>query len=110
MTLKEDQVLLRISELSVTRLRGWVERGWVTPARGNEGDEYNEIDIARIDLIRQLRDELSVEPDTVPVLLSMIDQVYSLRRELRVVMRAIENQPEAVRSQIISELEKIRSS
>ena len=110
MTLKEDQVLLRISELSVTRLRGWVERGWVTPARGTQGDEYDEIDIARIDLIRQLRDELSVEPETVPVLLSMMDQVYSLRRELRVVMRAIENQPADVREQIVREFEKLRTT
>ena len=110
MKLKEDQVLLRVAELSVTRLRGWVDRGWVTPASTGNGDEYDEIDIARIDLIRQLRDELSVDPDTVPILLSMIDQVYSLRRELRFVMRAIEGQPKQTRSKIIDELEKLRGS
>ncbi len=108
--IKEDQVLLRIQRLTVRRLRGWVDRGWVTPVRGEEGNEYDEIDVARIDLIRQLRDDMSVDPEAVPILLSMIDQVYSLRRELRCVMRAIDNQPDAVRSKIVSELKKMRSS
>ena len=108
--IREDQVLLRVQHLTVHRLRGWVERGWVSPARGQGGDEYDEIDVARIDLIRQLRDDMSVDPDAIPILLSMIDQVYSLRRELRCVMRAIDNQPKTVRSTIVEELKKIRSA
>jgi len=106
--IKEEQVLLRVHHLTVRRLRSWVERGWVSPIRGEEGNEYDEIDVARIDLIRQLRDDMSVDPEAVPFLLSMIDQVYSLRRELRCVMRAIDNQPESVKSKIISELKKTR--
>jgi len=110
MRITEDQVLLRVRYITANRLRAWVERGWVTPLKGEAGDEYDEIDVARIDLIRQLRDDLAIEPDTVPVLLSMMDQVYSLRRELRCVMRAIDSQPENVRTVIVTEIEKIRSS
>ena len=107
MKITEEQVLIRVSVTS-DRLRDWVARGWVAPVRGTEGYEYSEIDVARVDLIRQLRDDMSVEPDAVSIVLSMMDQVYTLRRELRCLMRALDTQPKAIKEEVLIELKRIR--
>lgn len=101
MTLSEKDVLRRVTGVSRIRLQTWVQRGWIIPAVSNEGERYSEVDIARCDLIRQLRDELGVENDSVEIVLSLLDQVYGLRRELRAVMRAVETQPDDIRSGIL---------
>lgn len=104
MTFSEKDVLRRVSGVTSIRLQTWVQRGWIMPAVSNEGDRYSEVDVARCDLIRELRDELGVENESVEIVLSLLDQVYGLRRELRAVMRAVESQPDQVRSGILEAL------
>jgi chaperone modulatory protein CbpM len=105
MPVSEKDALERLAGLTEVRLRTWVSRGWVSPAQSETGYVYSEIDIVRCDLIRQLRDDMEIDRETVPVVLSLLDQIYGLRSELRSVMRAIERQPEAVRRQILDALE-----
>ncbi|MEE9589471.1 MAG: chaperone modulator CbpM [Hyphomicrobiaceae bacterium] len=105
----EDEVVAKLPGITIVRLRVWIERGWIAPALGEKGHVFTEIDIARTQLICQLRDDLLVDRESIPMLLSLLDQVYSLRRELRCVTRAIETQPEHVREQIASHIEKLRS-
>ena len=57
-------------------------------------------DIARIRLVCHLRQELAVDDDTLPVILSLIDQIHGLRHELSCLLKAIEAQPERVRTDI----------
>ena len=38
----------------------------------------------------------------MPVVLSLLDQVYGLRRELKALARAVDRQPEAVRQELMS--------
>lgn len=102
MTLKDEDVVARVPGVTVERLRGWVARGWLAPARGERDYAFEEIDVARIDLIRQLRDDLEIDRETVPVLLSLMDQVYGLRHELRSVMRALGEQPAETRKKIVA--------
>lgn len=104
----EEEVTVQVGGVSVERLRRWVKRGWLVPAKGDKGYAYTEVDIARVDLIRQLRDDLSVDAEAVPVVLSLIDQLYGLRRELRCFMRAIDEQPEDVRNAIVERIKALQ--
>lgn len=108
MRITEEQVLIQVRSVTADRLRGWVARGWIAPARGSTGDEYSDIDVARVDLIRQLRDDMSVDPDAVSIVLSMMDQVYTLRRELRCLMRAIDTQPAGIKEDVLTALKEIK--
>lgn len=110
MTLKDKDVVQKVPGLTARRLKQWIERGWVVPARSENGLVFDEIDVARADLIRQLRDELAVDRDTVPVVLSLMDQVYTLRHELRCVMRALDEQPVKVREKIVTRVRIHRGS
>jgi len=102
--LDEKEVLRRVSGVTRIRLQTWVSRGWVLPAITTEGTSYTEIDIARCDLIRELRDDLEIDHDAVEIVLSLLDQVYGLRRELRAVMGAVKVQPDEVRVRILDAL------
>ncbi len=47
---------------------------------------------------------MAVPDDTMPLVLSLLDQVYTLRGQMRAIARAVEGQPEAVRDAILAVL------
>jgi len=104
----EAQVLTLISDLDRGDLHIWTREGWVRPARDETACVYSEIDVARLRLICQLRRDLEVPEELIPTVLSMIDQIYGLRHELRDLVQAIEAQPGDVRQNILKHLRNRR--
>ena len=100
MKLTEEQVVEAVGTISLKQLRVWVSRGWIVPAQGEDGPVFDEMDVARTRLLCQLRQDMNVNEDAVPVVLSLLDQVYGLRREMRAMMEAICEQPEHVQMRI----------
>jgi len=88
------------ADLGREELVAWVERGWVLPEQQDTGWVFQDIDVARVRLIHDLRRQMEVGEDTMPLVLSLLDQVYELRGQLRAVLRAVEAQPEEVRAAI----------
>ena len=107
--LTEDDLLRLVAGIERWELRAWVASGWVRPTPGAGGGEaYTEMDCARVQLVRELRHELRVEEETVPLVLSLMDQVYGLRRELRRLAAAVQAEPEPVRRSIVERLRRDR--
>jgi len=100
----EKEAINRIHGLTVRSLRIWVKQGWLSPPRGPSGYVFEEIDIARLHLIKQLKTDLAVNNDAVPVVLSLIDQIHGLRHELKSLAHAIESQHEDIQHAIVSTL------
>lgn len=98
----ESQVIAELTPLTRRRLRLWVRQGWIIPARssGSGGPYFDERDVARLRLVCQLKDEMNLNDDALPVVLSLLDQLYGVRRELRALTQAVERQPDPVRSQV----------
>ena len=96
----EEQVVVAVGHLSATRLRSWVQSGWVQPATRDGASAFTDLDVARIRLLCALNDDLAIDDDALPVILSLIDQIHGLRRQLRALGAAVEAQPEPVRQQI----------
>lgn len=86
--------------LRETDVLTWVERGWVRPA----DDIFLEIDVARVRLIHELLFRMDLREDAIPLILSLLDQVYALRGSLRSVLGAVEAQPVPVREAILAGL------
>lgn len=104
----EDDLLDLVAGLSPEELLVWVERGWVAPLRRDSRFFYREIDVARVRLIVDIRRDLHIDEDAMPMLLSLIDQVYGLRRELRLLAEAVGAQPDDVRRDIAAHLDRLR--
>ena len=104
MTLSE--LVVAVGRVERVELVHWVELGWVVPERRAPDDlAFSEIDVARVCLICDLVHDMAVEEETVPLVLSLLDQVYSLRRQLNALTRAIQRQPDDVRRGILDRLE-----
>ena len=102
-----EAVAALFPDLETVELTTWIERSWVEPEPGGDGGWiFQEIDVARVRLIYDLRRDMAVAEDTVPLVLSLLDQVYELRAQLKSVTRAIEHLPEPVRAQILAALDK----
>ncbi len=60
----------------------WIEAGWLAPDR-NGGNRLSEIDIARARLIHDLKKNIGVNDEAVPLILDLIDQLHGFRRAMR---------------------------
>ena len=74
-----SEVVLSVGRVDRLELRSWVERGWVVASREGETElHFSEIDVARVELICDLRHDMMVDEETLPLVLSLLDQVYAL--------------------------------
>ncbi|WP_296763220.1 MerR family transcriptional regulator [Sediminimonas sp.] len=110
MSYDERTVVACVRRVTMRDLRLWVDEGWVRPARGDKGPVFDDLDIARIRLLCDLRKEMSVPTDTIPVVLSLIDNLHRTRRELKCLANAVEGQPEDVRQEVIATFHALRDS
>lgn len=97
---EEHEVLDKVVGVTHVRLRTWVARGWICPAQSETGTRYTDVDVARCRMLCTFEDDLGIDADHLPVVLSLLDQVYGLRRQLKSMTQAIEEQPDRVRSEI----------
>lgn len=80
-----DLLCARFTRLRVEDLQGWIAEGHVRPERAAGGLVFAEIDVERVRLILELREDMAVNEESLPVVLSLLDQLYELRRRLRVM-------------------------
>lgn len=100
-----DQVC-RLTGVRRVELAGWIEERWVLPQRDGERWRFTDADLARVRLIVELRRDLRIDAETLPVVLSLLDQVYALRRCLRTVGAALQELPEPARRIVQERLER----
>jgi chaperone modulatory protein CbpM len=106
-TLSEVAVLVgRVDRVELTH---WVELGWVRPeTRPGTEPVFSDLDLARVCLICDLRHDLAVEEETMPLVLSLLDQLYELRRQMNALTGALRQQPDEVQSAIMDLIETSR--
>ena len=92
------------SDLEVVELTTWVERGWVQPETTGAGWEFHEIDVARVRLLHDLRRDMDVAEDTLPLVLSLLDQIYELRGTLRSVLNELQSQSPELFSAVLASI------
>lgn len=85
-----ETVCASVPGLTEQVLRRWLEADWVRPDTARGEPEFGEIDVARIRLILELRTVLEVDEPTLPLVLSLLDQLYATRRQLRLVVEALD--------------------
>ena len=102
--MRESELLKIVSNVRRVELRRWVEKGWVVPQRREGEFWFREIDVARVQLVIEMRRDFAIAEDGVPTVLSLVDQVYGLRNQLRQLSEAIQAQPGDVQKAIADRL------
>lgn len=83
------------AELAIeeSEVRVWIAQSWVRPEGDDAAPLFAEIDIARIRLICDLRHQMGLDPESLPVVLGLLDQLYAERARLRHLAAALADAP-----------------
>ena len=101
-----SEVVTLVGRVDRVELTHWIELGWVAPEREAGAEAaFSDLDLARVCLICDLRHDLAVEEETIPLVLSLLDQVYTLRRQMNALTAALRQEPEDVRQAILDRLD-----
>lgn len=92
----------RRAQLDAATLAAWIDAGWLIPA-GTE-TAFSDADLARAQLIHDLKDDLGVNDEGVTVILDLVDQIHGVRRTFREFLSVVYAQPEAIRHQIAADI------
>ncbi|MDE2200494.1 MAG: hypothetical protein KGJ41_15880 [Rhodospirillales bacterium] len=85
-----DALILTVGGIERAEIEDCIAQDWVRPAGTQGAWLFRDIDVARLRLIHELRHELHLEEDALPVVLHLLDQLYDTRRHLLRLRAAIE--------------------
>jgi chaperone modulatory protein CbpM len=77
-----EREFLERARLDRQTLTVWIEEEWLIPARQTDELAFTDMDLARANLIRDLKDNMGVNHEGLGVILHLLDQMHSLRRAL----------------------------
>ena len=64
-------------------LETWIAAGWLVPPQTEPEPMFSDVDLARAQLIRDLREDFGVNDEGVTVILHLLDQMHGLRRSMQ---------------------------
>lgn len=96
----EKELLAAVADLDAEVLQRWIDQGWVQPHRTQSNLLFDRSDVARVRLIYELHFDLSIEEESMPVVLSLMDQLYGTRRALGALMSAVQTLPDSIQAEI----------
>ena len=82
-------------------LEDFIARGWVKPQRDKKDFIFEEIDIARIRLVYELRTDMDLPADSMDIVLSLMDQLYETRTRLNLISKALDQQSDDIRKDVM---------
>ena len=98
-TLEEVLGLLQ-DRIDRALLEEYIAREWILPQGDPKNWLFEDIDIARLELVFHLTQEIKVNDEGMDVVLSLLDQLYGLRKHMKYLAHAILQQPQEVQARI----------
>jgi chaperone modulatory protein CbpM len=86
MTITRQEFLLR-ARLDRDTLEMWIAEEWIIPTGPDDEVSFTDADLARAELIRDLKEDLEVNNAGVGVILNLVDQMHGLRKALSELLR-----------------------
>jgi chaperone modulatory protein CbpM len=96
-----DDLLTTIPSLQRGDLEGWIRDELVIPEQ-DVRLSFSDVECARIRLICTLTYELEIDSGALPVVLSLLDQLYDTRQRLLSLTRAVTVQDKTIQEAIIA--------
>ena len=77
-----EREFLERARLDRRTLAVWIEEEWLIPARTADELAFTDMDLARANLIHDLKHKMGVNDEGLGVVLHLLDQMHALRRAL----------------------------
>ena len=104
--IKEGDLIAQFTRLERHVLLTWIDEGVIAPHRDETGYLFDSIDSARVALACDLHYGMGLEHASLPVILSLIDQLHDARHQLRALTRAVAEQPDTIQQDITLRIER----
>lgn len=96
-----EDLIDSISELQRSDLERWIEAELVNPHDDGTAVVFTEVECARVRLICTLHYDLEIAADALPLVVSLIDQLYDSRQRFLALAKAVAQQDRPVRKAIL---------
>ena len=103
-----DELLRAHGRLTSVHVERWVQRGLLRPAAEGAGWTFESVDVARACLLGELSDDMGLDDEAIETVIDLLDQVYTLRRQLHQLGQAIGSQPVETREAIALALKALQ--
>jgi chaperone modulatory protein CbpM len=70
-------------------LDAWITAGWLVPPQTEPELAFSDVDLARAQLIRDLREDFGVNDEGVEVVLHLLDQMHGMRRGMQELLHEL---------------------
>ena len=100
-----DDLVAAISALQRSDLEAWIREEMVVPRQEAETILFTDMECARVRLICTLYYELEIDVDTLPVVVSLVDQLYDARQKLLSITAAVTAQDKSIQAAIIASIQ-----
>ena len=102
----EDVLEMMAAHIDRPMVEEYIRREWLRPIPAETGWHFEEIDIARLQLVYHLSQEIKVNDDGMDVVLSLLDQLYGLRADMLKLVEAVVQQPLPVQTEILLKIKR----
>jgi chaperone modulatory protein CbpM len=98
--IRESELFSHFTYLKREVLVTWIEEGVIAPHSDDHGYLFDQVDESRVALACDLHYRMGLDHASLPVILSLIDQLHDARHHLRALCQAVEQQSDAVQQDI----------
>jgi len=83
-----EREFLERARLDRRTLAVWIEEEWLIPSGAAGEVAFTDMDLARANLIHDLKDKMGVNDEGLGVVLHLLDQMHALRRALAAALQS----------------------
>jgi chaperone modulatory protein CbpM len=102
----EDDVVATVTRLTRRQLVSFIECNYVRPEREAGAYVFRRIDLARLELLCDLSQDLDLDETGLGIVISLIDQLHAARQDLATLAGVIDALPTELQTGIMAELKK----
>lgn len=96
------------TSIRAAELHLYIQQSWVLPMEEEGRYFFDDADVARIQLIYDLRTDMGCNDEAVPVVLNLVDQLHSMNRALEEINQALNALSPGLREEIEETLKRLR--
>jgi chaperone modulatory protein CbpM len=102
----EDDVVATVTRLTRSQLVSFIACNFVRPEREAGAYVFRRVDLARLELLCDLSQDLDLDETGLGIVISLIDQLHAARQELATLAGVIDALPTELQTGIRAELKK----
>lgn len=108
--LTEIEIVQAVPRLNPSMLVLFVDAEIILPLQSERGPLFRPMDVVRIELACDLREQFELQDDALGMVLSLVDRLHGVRAELKAVLGALEAEEPEIRNRVCETVVVARAS